>query len=89
MVRICRRFDAYLFFDEVYRGVEAAGVPRLPTTASLCVCVLCLLACLRLRTFVNLRTRSFVRPSVRSFVRWFFGFRCACVCLYFISVKRV
>ena len=34
VVALCRKHNLYLFFDEVYRGIEATGVKRLPTLAS-------------------------------------------------------
>lgn len=35
VVEMCKKKDLYLFFDEVYRGIEAPGTTRLPTLASL------------------------------------------------------
>ena len=35
VVKLCRDHDVFLFFDEVYRGIELPGVDRLPPIASL------------------------------------------------------
>ena len=35
VVDLCTKHDLYLFFDEVYRGIEAEGCERLPTLASI------------------------------------------------------